>query len=553
MSTEKKAENVWILIPARGGSVGVPRKNVRLVAGKPLIAHTILTALTVVPSERVVVVTDDDEIAEVATFFGAAVVHESTPTPGSETLDTKVVRNLDRFVELGALDSDFLLTMQPTSPLLEPERILQARTLLENGAASVITVAPDQHLRWTINSHGAATPQFEKRVNRQELPLEFRESGGIIGARIGDIRGRKTRVIEPVGLLTLSDVEAIDIDNYVDLLAAEHWLTRIQVLIRCDAAPNLGLGHVYRSIAIAYALSHHNLTIVTSTGMPLGREVLDKTPFNKVEVSSAEEFIALVEQKQPELVILDLLDTEAEFIERIRASNPDARIVTFEDSGTGAGVADLLVSELLPVPNVHKQLNGIQNAILAPSFESIPREKDFNATVSTVLVLFGGTDPGMLAVRALDTLQSIDYKGKVIVVRGIGARPLDTEKYSLNISVKQHVTNMARLMAEADIAFTSAGRTVVELACMGVPAICLAQNSKEMTHTHATQEHGIVMLGLSREVEDADLRDATVRLLNDTAFRRRLQEGALESTRSRSNARVINKILERVGLHYAVI
>ena len=549
---ESFASRVWVAIPARGGSVGIPRKNVYSVAGHPLISYTIRTALAVLPAERVVVITDDDEIAEVAEFYGSRVIRETVKTPSQETLDVKILRNLDNFERFGANDGDYILTMQPTSPLLKSERIAEAVDLLDSGRASVLTVSPDQHLRWGLSAAGEPEPHFTTRVNRQQLPMEYRESGGIIGARLGDIRAQGTRVISPVGLIPLDDAESIDIDAYADLFAAEHLLTRMKVVIRCDAAASLGLGHVYRALAMSYVLGRHELVLVTSSDKPLGAEVISHTPFTNVEVSSDADFVRLVGEVQPDLVIMDILDTHASQISSIRVASPKTRIVTFEDSGSGAHEADLLVSEFLTVPGVSKQIGGIENAILSPSFETLPRVSEFSERVGTVLVLFGGTDPSHLAVRALDALQAADFTGRVVVARGLGAEPIDASNYTLDLTIHTHVANMARLMSEADLAFTSAGRTVIELAATGVPSICLAQNDKEMTHNHATASNGVMMLGLGRETADETIVEALKTMLTDSTRRREFRQAALNATATRSNMRVMNHVLDLAGLHHAI-
>ena len=102
-----EAEKPWIVIPARGGSTGVPRKNVRLLQGVPLIARTIKTALSGTEPGRVVVITDDDEIAEISERFGAVVTREERTT-GKATLDEVMVRTIPFLRELGAVENDIL-------------------------------------------------------------------------------------------------------------------------------------------------------------------------------------------------------------------------------------------------------------------------------------------------------------------------------------------------------------------------------------------------------------------------------------------------------------
>lgn len=551
--TPKNANAVlpWIVIPARGGSVGVPRKNVRMLAGRPLIAHSIETALAATASDRVVVITDDDEIDEISRFYGARVVRERTIASGGATLDQLMLRHLPDLAQLGAQDSDLILTLQPTCPLLTPARFAEAIAQFENGAGSVITVKDDRHLSWTLDSDGNPQPLYSARVNRQQLPPNLRESGAIIGCRIADLKKNQTRIVRPIALVPLPENESLDIDTFADLVVAEHWKTRLNVVIRADAAPTLGMGHVYRAIALAQSLARHQILLVTSAAMPLGAEFFSQFPFEQVTVDGDSQFVHLVAERRANLVVLDVLDTEADLIDRLRtATGVGPKIVTFEDLGTGAEAADLLVSDLYTNPRVtaERQLSGVQHAILAPSFETLPRRAPLRESVENVLVLFGGTDPANLAKRALDALQAVDYSGKVTLVRGLGAQPIELETWRLDIELKYNVKNIAELMAQADIALSSAGRTLTELASIGVPTICMAQNQKEMGHSHATEANGVVMLGLGAEVAKQTLQAAITGLIGDLPYRARLQEQALASLAGRSNDAVIAKIMSCVGL-----
>ena len=555
--------NAWVLIPARGGSVGIPRKNLRLLGGKPLIHYAIATALEVVPAERVVVITDDAEIAAVAARAGAEVVVEDRATPAEETLDTKILRNLPGLRGRGARDDDPVLTVQPTSPLLKSETIFRAiAAFAEPTVRSVLTVAADQHLRWKRQSDGAVTAAFTARVNRQQLPLEYRETGGVIAARLSDIEKAGSRVIEPVQVIVLDEDEAIDIDGYADLLAAAHLLTRKRIAIRVDASHDLGMGHVYRMLALVSELARHEVTIYLSADAVLGQRFFAETPYHVVTVTSDDDFVFELRESRPDLVVLDVLDTEAEFIRSLRAYVPQAKIVSFEDRGSGAPLVDLLVAEFIDTPDVPEErtLAGIEFALLAPAFEiedslEVVAERDSHvrarlpSEVTEVLVLFGGSDPSGLAQRALASLRRCGYREHVTVVRGLGARTLelDPQGYPFHLEVLENVSSMPELMSRADIAFTSAGRTVVELASRGTPAICLAQNEKELTHTHATAAHGVLALGLGTRISDDELDAATRSMLDDSELRAIYGARAWSTGHSRRNHKTISAIFERLG------
>lgn len=543
----------WVLIPARGGSVGIPRKNVRMLGGKPLIRHVIDTALEVLPAGRVVVVTDDAEIAEAAERGGAVVVLESFATPPEEPLDTKIVRNLPFLRSLGAHESDPVLTVQPTSPLLKPSTIRAAIELfLDASVRSVLTVANDQHLRWHADEAGNIVPSYTVRVNRQLLPLEYRETGGVIAARFGDIERTGTRVIEPTRVLPMSPDEAVDIDTFSDLYAAAHLLSRKRIAIRVDASRELGMGHAYRMLAFAAEMARHDLTIYLSAAAPLGQQFFSAYPYKVELVANDADFVSRVASAQPDLVVFDVLDTGAELVAQVRAAAPVCKVISFEDRGTGAAVVDLLVTEFISNPAVpaDRKLEGIEYAILSPAFETEVAPVAIPAgSVSEVLVLFGGTDPAGLALRTLQSLARIGFEGHVTVARGLGATPIvlpETQGLPYRLDVLDDVKNMPALMARADVAFTSAGRTVIELLSRGVPAVCLAQNEKELTHTHAIEENGILPLGLGSQVSDPDLDAAVHAMLTDTQLRSDYAVRAQAAGAKRRNRRTISEILTRL-------
>ncbi|MCC7442188.1 MAG: acylneuraminate cytidylyltransferase family protein, partial [Bdellovibrionales bacterium] len=237
----------WFVIPARGGSVGVPRKNLRNLAGRPLIRHVLDTACAVTSPGQVIVVTDDEEIAATGRDAGARI-YLDPKTTGKATLDQVMVRTIAELESwsCGASDEDLLLTLQPTCPFLSRATIENAMAAFSSGeTGSVLTVIDDRHLRWKMDASGRPTPAYLKRVNRQEMAPEYRESGGIIGARIGAIKARGTRIVEPITLIPVSRNEGLDIDGFDDWMVAEYLSSRKKIFIRTDGDTMMGMGHLY--------------------------------------------------------------------------------------------------------------------------------------------------------------------------------------------------------------------------------------------------------------------------------------------------------------------
>jgi CMP-N,N'-diacetyllegionaminic acid synthase len=212
------------LIPARGGSKGIPRKNVKLIAGKPLIVWTIEAALRSSLLDAVVVSTDDPEIAEVARCAGAQVPFmrpaelAQDKTPGIDPV-------LHALAQLPQFDS--VLLLQPTSPLRNTDDIDAClRLATQQHAPSVVSVSePDTHPYWTYRLTGGQTLErfiaAEPAARRQDLPAAVALNGALYFADANWLR----RSGGLVGTETLAYVmpreRSIDLDTPLDWKFAE--------------------------------------------------------------------------------------------------------------------------------------------------------------------------------------------------------------------------------------------------------------------------------------------------------------------------------------------
>ncbi|MFW6090042.1 MAG: cytidylyltransferase domain-containing protein [Gemmatimonadota bacterium] len=542
-----RTHHPWILVPARGGSKGIPRKNARRLNGVPLIGHVLSELRTIAESDRIVVSTNDAEIARIASEY--ASIHERPEhLAGDEvTLDAVAETVAEWLLERGAEEEDLLITVQPTSPFLRAASVKRAVRLLGDGAASVISVRRDSHLRWTTDGDGRAVPLYEERLNRQELPPIFVETGGVIGVRIGDLMREGTRIQQPVSLLPLDAEEALDIDHYVDWAVAEYLVRRKRIYIRADASAGLGMGHVYRALALAHEFARHDLTLITRSDgeCALGAEFLAARPYRVRRIERESEFHDAVEAGQPDVVILDVLDTEVEYVQRVKRHG--AFVVSFEDLGPGSRHADLVINDLytdvLPQPN---HWYGVEFSVLAPPFDTLEARAGVASEVDGVLVTFGGTDPNNLTIKALEALAQTGFEGTVNVVCGPGYRhgDIDLDRFGLAGTVRTSVTDMAAVMQRADVAITSAGRTVTELMVAGVPTIVLCQNLRELRHTHASGPYGIINLGLGDHVAVSTLSEHIALLLEDRGLRAAMAERATKAVRDRSNEAICRRILQ---------
>jgi len=210
------------VIPARGGSKGVRLKNIREVAGKPLVAWVIEACLAADAVDRTIVSTDHEGIADVARESGAEVPFMRPDEFAGDlvTLDPVIYHAVTTLEARDGKGIDVVLTVQPTCPLLRPETIDRSiETLMQGGYDSVVMLQEIRHLYWR-RVNGRLEPMYEKRVNRQELDPLYPETGAVFASRRAIITP-ENRLGENIGHVIGSDEEAIDIDTEIDLKLAE--------------------------------------------------------------------------------------------------------------------------------------------------------------------------------------------------------------------------------------------------------------------------------------------------------------------------------------------
>lgn len=218
----------FALIPARGGSKGIPRKNIRMIAGRPLIVWTIEAALRAPGLSEVIVSTDDPEIADVARAAGASV-----PFLRPAELARDETPGLDPVLHaIGLLpEHDSVLLLQPTSPLRTTADIGACLEMAATAAASsVVSVsAPATHPYWTyeMTADHRLNSVFEadKGARRQDLPPVFAVNGAMYFADIDWLQqGRRFVGPETLGFV-MPPERSVDIDTMLDWALAEVLLT----------------------------------------------------------------------------------------------------------------------------------------------------------------------------------------------------------------------------------------------------------------------------------------------------------------------------------------
>ena len=219
--------SIIAIIPARGGSKGIPRKNIQKLGGKPLISYTIEEALKSKFLDHVFVSTEDPEIAKVSREYGAQVIDRppSLANDTSKTVDV-ILHAIESLVQEG-IHPQIIVLLQPTSPLRNVDDIDTAIELfLNNECDSVISVCePDHSPFWCFTFKGKYLQpllnQEHKSTRRQDLPKVVMPNGAIYIsspesiARFGGFYG------DHVLPHCMPPERSIDIDTALDFTLAE--------------------------------------------------------------------------------------------------------------------------------------------------------------------------------------------------------------------------------------------------------------------------------------------------------------------------------------------
>ena len=222
------------IIPARGGSKGISKKNLYPIAGKPLIQYTIETAKDCKSLDRWIVSTDCEEIATVANECGASVPFIR---PKELATDTALAKDVIKHavIEAEKLDNDeyeYVIMLQPTSPIRTAQDVDKiVEKLVRTGCDSIISVvdvgASHPSRMYTINNDKLLSVLHEPVVMgpRQTLPAVFIRSGAVYACR-KDILFRYDSMIGPdVRPFILSPHRHVNIDTKVDAMLAEIYLS----------------------------------------------------------------------------------------------------------------------------------------------------------------------------------------------------------------------------------------------------------------------------------------------------------------------------------------
>ena len=493
-------DRTLIVIPARKGSKGLNRKHVRLLGDKPVLWWTFETVSKVTHDCDVWLSTNDDECALLARRWSNQhpdkpihVLERPPKLCGDDVTLDPVVWHATQECEKRAMTTyDVVCCVQATSPFLEAATIDKAIAAVAGSKDYAFTARQNTHLCMD-GRPDCPFPESGKWANRQQQVQRWDFVGAVTATARTELTPDSNRIgwphLDDAQLIPMTGREAADLDTPEDWWVAEGYANRKRIAYRVDGGGDKGLGHVYRALALSNALVGHEVTFFMDASYPDGVRIVNQA--GAVYYVTEDDWAQHVYEYQPDVLVWEGEDTGTVAIDMLTERIP--LVVTVEDRGPGADAADLTFNDLDGPPmDGPQRFQGPKYAVLRDEFWSVqPRE--IRDTVEHVLLCFGGTDPNNYTQQTLTALDSVNYRGAITVVLGPGyMHEINGLPWGTDVEIITATDTISQYMERADLAVTSCGRTVYELAACGVFTIAIPQNENEKKHFECAIKVGAV-------------------------------------------------------------
>ena len=212
-------KNIIAIIPARGGSKGIPKKNIINFLNKPLIVHSIDYAKSSNLISDIYISTDNPDIAEVGLENGAKIINRPSSISGDEaSTETALLHALENINN----KPDVIILLQATSPLRPKDSLDKAiNHFIYNGYDSLLSISPTHHFFWKINNDKAIPKyDFQNRPRRQDLKkdnLNYIENGSLYISTYKNLIDNNNRLGGNIGYVIFGEKYSYEIDSITDL------------------------------------------------------------------------------------------------------------------------------------------------------------------------------------------------------------------------------------------------------------------------------------------------------------------------------------------------
>jgi len=520
-----------IVIPAIKKNAAIPDQLIKKLNGITLIQRAIDTALELANSvDQVLIITDSDEIGLIAQRNGITFKKDKALFLNSENIVTEVINRTKDFSQ----ENVFLY--RANTPLIESSDLQSAYLkFLELNNSILVSVKKEDRRVFSVNNGFLVKTKIDNFC--EEIGAFYIFNKSVV------TKGNFKQVP-----FFVSSRKSIEIRNYQNWWICEKMLQRKRIVFHVFGSHKIGMGHIFHSLSLAHEIINHEVILVCNEKYELAVKKIASLDY-KVIASKDEERTIL--DLNPDMVINDVLNTEKDFILKLKENG--AMVINFEDLGSGSSHADAVFNELYETPQKEgaHYFWGHKYLTLRDEFYSA-KPNLFVNRVEEVLIMFGGTDQNNLTLETLKVILDTCQMKKIMIsiVCGAGYMYLDrlTDFISKcgydKIELHQAIFHLSEIMERSQVAISSNGRSVYELAEMNIPSVIISHHKRELTHDFAKQETGFVNIGVFNENTSVDIRGAFTKLIDNKNYRLQLYQNMNKYNFLGNKKNVMHKIYD---------
>lgn len=297
---------------------------------------------------------------------------------------------------------------------------------------------------------------------------------------------------------------------------------KLRIMFKTKGGHKEGMGDVTSSLALAEGFRSHGneVAFIINSNKNVVDLVLQKG-FGINTAESMAELANCLNEKQFDIAILNQMNTPED--EALLFKNHSKMLVTVEDTGIGAQLADLRFNILYPIDN---SISDFRFIPLSPVFQDKHRiSKEIKGKVENILVTQGGSDTYGFTPKIIKALSLILTDISVNVILGSNfSHDIELEnvlsKSPRKINIIKGKNDLSDLMLETDLAISAGGNTLFELACLGVPTIVVCGETFEVETADRLQKEGFgINLGFGKYVDEKDVYNIVNQLVSDANLR----------------------------------
>ncbi|NWF66529.1 MAG: cytidine 5'-phosphate N-acetylneuraminic acid synthetase [Campylobacterales bacterium] len=521
-------DNLLVVIPAIKKSAVIPDQLIKKLNGITLIQRAINTALEITTNKNILVITDSEEISLICERNEI----KSHKDPDLKFTSENILDSIS-FIVKEKQQSNVLL-YRANTPLVDSEVLKIAyKQFLEDEKFILTSVKKEQRKLLQM------TNGLLHKINDNEYFEELK------AFHIFNKNYVKNRQFKP---FIIETEKSIEIESYQDWWVCEKVLQRKKIVFNVIGNIEIGMGHIYHSLALAHEITSHEVIFVCDEQYKIA---VDKIASMDYRVISTDNVLSTILNLNPNMVINDILNTDEKYIKILKEHN--IKVVNFEDLGSGSKYADLVFNELYDEPQLEgdNYLWGYEYLALRDEFyEATPHK--MVEEISDILVTFGGTYQNNLTLATLKSIVKKCQEKNIkinIVCGGAYKFKEELENYLQNLVYKNISLTYAsgvisKIMEKSQLAISSNGRTIYELADMNIPSIIVSHHEREATHSFATLDKGFINLGVIDENTSIKIKERFEKLVDDRDYRELLFMNIKKYSFRENKQKVVKKILE---------